>query len=107
MDSGSTIGMDRFGLYTDEITFEKRVNTVAKLCANGYADRMVLSHDHWCWHDWDFAKKFPGFSGDSINFTHISDEVLPALRERGVSEAQIEQMLVKNPQRIFERQGSY
>ena len=107
MDQGSTIGMDRFGIYVGEITFEKRVETVAKLCQDGYADRMVLSHDHWCWHDWDFAKKIPGYPWKSQTYIHIPDQVLPALSERGVSESQIEQMLVKNPRRIFEKQGAY
>ena len=40
-------------------------------------------------------------------FNVISDEVLPALRQRGVDEAQIDQMLAKNPRRIFECQAAY
>ncbi|MBI1959817.1 MAG: hypothetical protein HYS36_11415, partial [Candidatus Rokubacteria bacterium] len=31
-----------------------------------------------------------------------SDDILPALRKAGVSEDQIEQMLVRNPRAIFE-----
>lgn len=110
MDEGSTIGMDRFGIYSEgvTITFEQRVDTVAKLCAEGYADRMILSHDHMCWIDWDLKTNIPGWPDITKNlYTHISDDVLPALRERGVSDAQIDQMMVKNPQRIFEKQGTY
>ena len=112
MDQGSTIGMDRFGLYGilpngEKINFENRVDTVSKLCKEGYADRMVLSHDHWCWHDWDFAKVYPDYPWKDHKYTHIPDDVLPALKQRGVSEAQIEQMLVKNPRRIFENQKPY
>ena len=40
-------------------------------------------------------------------WTHIPQDVLPALRQRGVSDEQIHQMLVANPQAIFERQGGY
>jgi len=40
-------------------------------------------------------------------YTHISDDVLPALRARGVSQAQINQMMVENPRRIFEHGGAY
>ena len=36
------------------------------------------------------------------NYNHISDDVLPALRERGVSEDQITTMLVDNPRSYFE-----
>ena len=34
--------------------------------------------------------------------THTSDDILPALRKAGVTEEQIEQMLVRNPRAIFE-----
>ena len=33
------------------------------------------------------------------NFTHLSDNVLPRLRELGVEEADIQRMLVDNPRR--------
>jgi len=33
--------------------------------------------------------------------------VLPALRARGVSDAQIHMMLVDNPRRYFEKGGAY
>jgi phosphotriesterase-related protein len=36
------------------------------------------------------------------HYTHISDDILPALRKAGVTEDQIEQMLVRNPRAIFE-----
>jgi phosphotriesterase-related protein len=105
MDRGSTIGMDRFGI--DRILpTDRRVATIAALCRDGYAGRMVLSHDANCYSDartleWT-QKNMPNW-----HYNHIPDAVLPALREAGVSEAQIEQMLRENPRRIFERQGAY
>ena len=50
MERGSTIGMDRFGL-EHFLPTEKRVEVLAKLCAEGYAAKMVLSHDANCWSD--------------------------------------------------------
>jgi len=41
------------------------------------------------------------------HYTHIHDDVLPALRERGVSDEQIDQMLVGNPREIFSRGEPY
>jgi phosphotriesterase-related protein len=35
------------------------------------------------------------------HFDHLFDDVLPALRERGVTESQIQAMLVDNPRRYF------
>jgi phosphotriesterase-related protein len=101
MDAGSYIGMDRFGLDL-MLSFEERVDTVAKLCALGYAERMVLSHDASCFtHNFDVeakARLMPNW-----RYTHVHDEVLPALRERGVTDADIDQMLVTNPRVILGR----
>jgi len=98
-DAGCLLGMDRFGL--DVITpFEDRVGTVAAMCERGYADRMVLSHDAACHIDWFPAEVIPRFA-PAWNFEHLFDDVLPALRERGVTESQIQTMLVDNPRRYF------
>jgi phosphotriesterase-related protein len=105
MDNGSTIGMDRFGIDA-LLSFDDRVNTVVHLCKEGYADRMVLSQDASCYIDW-FDPELRAAAMPKWNFTHISNDVLPALRERGVSEAQVKQMMVDNPRRIFEHGGGY
>jgi len=99
MDAGSFIGMDRFGIDA-LLPFESRVDTVAKLCERGFAEKMMLSHDASCFIDWlpDATKEA---AMPNWHFTHIHDAVLPALRERGVSEAQITTMLVDNPRRYF------
>ena len=103
--AGSYIGMDRFGVDV-YLTTEKRVATIAKLCELGHADRMVLSHDASCHIDW-FPPDVLKASVPNWHFRHISDDVLPALKEAGVSDDQISLMTVENPRRIFERQGSY
>ena len=105
MDKGSTIGMDRFGIYV-EITFEERVDTVARLCEMGYADRMVLSQDASCFIDW-FSEAARAAALPKWTYLHVTDDVVPALRERGVTETQVHQLLVENPRRFFERQGAY
>jgi phosphotriesterase-related protein len=33
--------------------------------------------------------------------------VIPALKQKGVTDEQLQTMLVANPQKIFERQGAY
>jgi phosphotriesterase-related protein len=103
-DFGYLLGMDRFGIDTGR-SFDERVAIVAELAARGYADRMVLSQDASCHIDWID----PNLLGLNPNwhYLHISNDVLPALLERGVTEAQIEQMLVGNPRRYFENVASY
>src|SRR5438128_3787898 len=100
MERGSTIGMDRFGL-ENYLPTAKRVEVLARLCAEGYADKMVLSHDANCWTDM-LSEEDKRRTRPRWHYTHISDDVLPALRKAGVTEDQIEQMLVRNPRAIFE-----
>lgn len=103
MDQGATIGCDRFGLDLFNPTAD-RVATIATLCGAGYADRIVLSHDAACYMDF-----FSGEAGQAAlaaaapnwHYRHITDDVLPALREAGVTEEQITTMLVDNPRRYF------
>ena len=99
-DAGSLLGMDRFGLDV-LLPFDQRVDTVAQLAAAGYADRMVLAHDAACFIDW-FDPEAKRQAVPQWNYRHISDDVLPALRERGVTDEQIETMLVGNVRRQFE-----
>jgi phosphotriesterase-related protein len=98
-DAGCLLGMDRFGLDMT-LPFEQRVDTVAAMCARGYAGSMVLSHDASCHIDWFPREAIPKFA-PSWHFQHLFDDVLPALRERGVSDAQLDTMLVGNPRRYF------
>ena len=99
-DAGSYLGMDRFGLDV-LLPFENRVDTVAELVRRGYAERMVLAHDAACFIDW-FEEGAKAAAVPNWNFTHISDDVIPALVERGVTEQQVATMMVDNPRRYFE-----
>lgn len=99
-DAGSLLGMDRFGLDV-LLGFEQRVETVVELVRLGYANSVVLSQDASCFIDW-FPREQQLQTVPNWHYTHISDDVLPALRERGVSEEQITTMLVDNPRRYFE-----
>jgi phosphotriesterase-related protein len=103
MERGSTIGMDRFGL-DNYLPTDKRVEVLARLCAEGYASRMVLSHDANCWTDM-MSEEHKQRTRPRWRYTHISDDILPALRKAGVSEDHIDQMLVRNPRAIFEARG--
>ena len=104
MRRGSTIGMDRFGL-DNFLPTAKRVEVIARLCAEGYAGQMVLSHDANCWSDM-MSEAEKAQTRPKWNYNHISDDILPALRAAGVSDDHIDQMLVRNPRAIFEARGA-
>jgi phosphotriesterase-related protein len=105
MDAGSYIGMDRFGLDVFLPT-PQRVATVAELVRRGYAPKMVLSHDTTC-----FSMSFENAQREQKlpdwNYRFLLDSVLPMLRERGVDDDAIDQMLVHNPREIFGNDSTY
>ena len=103
-DAGFVLGMDRFGINLDT-TFEARADTVVEMCRRGYAESMVLAHDASCYIDW----LAPGVMDllPQWHYLHIEQDVLPYLRDHGVTDQQIDTMLVGNPRRIFEQQGMY
>jgi phosphotriesterase-related protein len=102
--NGSYIGMDRFGVDV-YLSFEDRVDTVARMCERGHADKMVLSHDAACFMDWVPEQLLPALP--NWHYLHIHNDVIPALKERGVTDEQLTTMLIENPRRIFESQGAY
>jgi phosphotriesterase-related protein len=101
---GYVLGMDRFGINLDT-TFEARADIVVEMCRRGFARSMVLSHDASCYIDW----LAPGVR-DALpqwHYLHITQDVLPYLRDKGVTDAQIDTMLMDNPRALFERVGTY
>jgi phosphotriesterase-related protein len=67
---------------------------------------MVLSHDASCFLDW-LPSDLVSVALPNWNYLHIHNDVLPALKKRGVTDEQITTMLVDNPRMIFENQGGY
>jgi len=101
--NGSYLGMDRFGIDTI-LAFEDRVSTVAAMCERGHAKRMVLSHDANRFMDW-LPEQAVSAMLPNWHYLHIHNDVIPALKKRGVTDEQIHTMMVENPRAIFERHG--
>jgi phosphotriesterase-related protein len=97
-ETGLTLGMDRFGI-DHFATFQQRSDLVAEMCRRGYADRLVLSHDCSCYLDW-FT---PGALAElkDWHYLHVSQDVIPYLRDHGVTEDQLDAMLTRTPARIL------
>jgi phosphotriesterase-related protein len=98
-EAGFVLGFDRFGINT-ETTFEARADTLVEMCRRGYASSIVLSHDASCYIDWIDPAIMPIMT--QWHYLHIGAEVLPYIRDQGVTEEQITTMLVDTPRRIFE-----
>jgi phosphotriesterase-related protein len=98
-EAGCYLGMDRFGIDAT-LGFEDRVGIVAELCRRGYSSRLFLSQDAACYIDWVDPAFLPAMP--NWHYLHVLEDVIPALYARGVSESQVEEMLVANPRRFFE-----
>ena len=101
---GFVLGMDRFGSYLAS-TLQTRADIVIELCRRGLAEQMVLSHDASCYNDW-LAPGAMELRPD-WHYLHIVNEVVPYLIEMGVSQAEINVMLVDTPRRILEPSTPY
>jgi phosphotriesterase-related protein len=89
--------MDRYGL--DIILPEDRRNaTVMALLERGHAGRMFLSADACAEFDW-FPLEMIEQGQPNWKSTHVMDAVVPALREAGMTDEQLGEMMVENPKR--------
>jgi len=97
-DTGATLGFDRFNIehFNPDA---RRIETLLALLAEGYGDRIHLSHDAACFID--FMIGDPAFADEQPNYLHISTKILPALRQADVTDEQIDEMMVVNPRRFF------
>jgi phosphotriesterase-related protein len=96
--AGSYLGVDAF------LSTEERVDTVATMCERGHADKMVLSHDASCYFD-ALPEATLHVALPNWHYLHIHNDVIPALKARGVTDDQLTTMLVDNPRTIFSTQG--
>jgi phosphotriesterase-related protein len=97
-DGGAWLGCDRFGIEHFN-PLADRIKTLLALLAEGYGDRIHLSHDAACF--LDFFVGNPIFAEEKPDYLLISNRVLPALRQEGVTQAQIDEMMVANPRRFL------
>ena len=93
-DTGAFLGMDRFG-YDANLSLERRVDAIARLCERGHAAQIVVSHDYCCHIDWlPHPINHP-------SMTYLFTVVVPALHDGGLDDTAVEQFLVHNPRRLL------
>ena len=108
-DKGSYVGFDRFGIEF-LLPDEERIESVRKMVDAGYVRSLCLSHDATC-ASWLGR---PVFGGTHVTTpeaiaaampkweaSHLFKRILPQLRERGLTEADVHTIFVDNPRRYF------
>jgi phosphotriesterase-related protein len=106
LDTGAWIGMDRYGIEM-YLPTERRNATVLALLERGYADRMFLSADSCASIDW-FPEEIEQQLLDQgavkdWDTRLIHDQVIPSLRAGGMTDEQLDTLLVDNPRRWLAR----
>jgi phosphotriesterase-related protein len=102
LEKGTFIAFDRFGL--DALVPDAtRKDCIIKLVELGYADRIMLSHDYvpyFCGR----TNKLPDFTKDLIpdwSFTHVLKNIIPGLKDAGLSDETVNTIMVDNPRRLL------
>jgi phosphotriesterase-related protein len=101
LETGCWIGMDRYGLDLFLPT-EQRNATVLALLEKGYAERMFLSQDYCSSIDWFPLEVQEYLKANEVpdwSMTFLFETVIPELKERGMSDNDLNQMMVENPKR--------
>jgi phosphotriesterase-related protein len=105
IENGSYLGWDRCGISVT-VGLDDQLDTLAELCKRGYAERLMLSHDKAVFMDWFTNEEIHAVLPD-WEYTYIHTGVIPGLRDRGVADDDIEQILMRNPRDFFAQQGTY
>jgi phosphotriesterase-related protein len=96
---GACIVYDQFGmeLMTYEGTFlpsdEMRIRTVLEQIRRGNLEHILLSHD--------VAFKICLTRWGGFGYAHILENIVPRLRQKGLSQEQIDTILIENPKRFL------
>ena len=98
LKNGCYLGFDR--IYPS--AYEKQAETMAKLIAKGYENKLLLSHDYFAYIDFgdsDFKEQQTW----GRDFTTVHKKLIPALKKLGVQDKDIEKLTIENPKNILLR----
>lgn len=101
LETGCWIGLDRYGLDLFLPTAKRNATTLA-LLERGYADRMFLSQDYCSTIDWFPPEVQEYLKANEVpdwSMTFLFEEVIPDLKDHGMTADQLDQMMVDNPKR--------
>ena len=105
MDEGVRIGFDRFGIQVlvGAPLDQERVATLISLLESGYEDQILLAHDSvniWLGRPPVMNEQVTKIM-ENWHPGHIFENILPDLREKGITEQQISKMLEENAVSLF------
>ena len=71
----------------------QRINEILDLVEAGYIDQILISQDIW---NKTQRRKYGGWG-----YAHILDNVVPVMKSKGMTDAEIRTIMVANPAKLF------
>lgn len=104
-ERGAYVGFDRFGISVF-VPDEVRVRNLLSLAKAGHLERILVSHDSivcWLGRPVPLADSFEKLLEMLPDWraTHLFRKIIPQLLEGGLSQGDVETLLVDNPRRFF------
>lgn len=91
--TGANLGLDQFAK-VKYLPDETRVELIAQLVAAGHGKQVLIGGDL-------ARRSYWKHYGDPYGFTFIPLKIVPMLKEAGLNEAQVEDILIDNPKRFL------
>lgn len=96
--AGATVSFDQIGMVPRSAWWSaKAADIIGALWTAGFGDRITLATD--------ICKKSHLRAFDGPGYGWLLDTFVPFLRERGITKAQLDQMLITTPRGLLERAG--
>lgn len=94
IDTGAYVGFDTVGK-VNYMPEEKRLEMLKGICSRGLSSRVILSMD--------ITRRSHLKRRGGLGYGYLLDKFIPYIRENGIEEKDIDNMLIINPSRILKR----
>ncbi len=106
LENGVYVSWDRMGLQglVGCPMDEQRYSVIVELIKQGYADRLMISHDfiiNWLGRPLNIPEDYLPLIAN-WNPAHLFQNIIPTLKNNGVTDDQIQTIIQENPKRLFE-----
>jgi len=94
LQKGVNVGFDTIGK-NNYLPDEKRLDWIVRLVDMGFIDKLFLSMD--------ITRKSNLATYGGIGYRYLFETFIPLLKQKGITEVQLQQMLAENPKRFLDR----
>jgi phosphotriesterase-related protein len=110
LEKGVRIAFDRFGIQgsVGAPMDQQRIATLLELLKSGYEDKIFLAHDTvniWLGREPKMPEQVQELM-KNWHPEHLFQNIIPELKQLGVTDSQLETILVENVKALFSKQGS-